>query len=148
MATDSYLTPTYSRSQSHLRERAKDWYDVLGYTLVQGEETDFERLKQALKESFLTVRNKAEFLTKLRSETPPLDLSFYRWFRNLKTDIRSGKPGVRVIIVKDEIEMRFEDYMTIVGIEIVELIYISGFLLERDGCELNANASPKIPQED
>ncbi|GFU09890.1 hypothetical protein TNCV_784391 [Trichonephila clavipes] len=30
----------------------------------------------------------------------------------------------------------------------IELIYISGFLLERNGCELNANASLKIPQED
>ncbi|GFT39770.1 uncharacterized protein TNCV_4869401 [Trichonephila clavipes] len=46
--------------KGHLTRRAKDWYDVLGYALVQGEETDYDQLKQALKESFLVVRNKAE----------------------------------------------------------------------------------------
>ncbi|GFW99621.1 hypothetical protein TNCV_3418541 [Trichonephila clavipes] len=40
----------------NLRERAKDWYEVLGYAHVQGEETDFEQLKHALKESFPIVR--------------------------------------------------------------------------------------------
>ncbi|GFT22804.1 transposable element Tcb1 transposase [Trichonephila clavipes] len=47
--------------KGHLTVRARDWYEVLGYALVQGEETDYDQLKQALKESFLVVLNKTEF---------------------------------------------------------------------------------------
>ncbi|GFU55556.1 uncharacterized protein TNCV_4339511 [Trichonephila clavipes] len=46
--------------KGHLRGRTKFLYEVLGYALVQGEETDFEQLRQALMESFPIVRNKAE----------------------------------------------------------------------------------------
>ncbi|GFX02398.1 uncharacterized protein TNCV_2285651 [Trichonephila clavipes] len=46
--------------KGHLTGRAKDWYEVIGYALVQGDETDIDQLKQALKESFPVVRNKAE----------------------------------------------------------------------------------------
>ncbi|GFW91430.1 uncharacterized protein TNCV_3375961 [Trichonephila clavipes] len=51
---------TYAYLKGRLAGRARDWYEVLGYALVQSEKTDFDELKQALKESFPTVRNKAE----------------------------------------------------------------------------------------
>ncbi|GFV90403.1 uncharacterized protein TNCV_935351 [Trichonephila clavipes] len=46
--------------KGHLTRRGQDWYEVLGYALVLGQETDFVQLKQALKESFPIARNKAE----------------------------------------------------------------------------------------
>ncbi|GFU15369.1 hypothetical protein TNCV_1045721 [Trichonephila clavipes] len=39
--------------KGHLTGRAKDWYEVLGYALVQGEKTDFDQLKQALNDERL-----------------------------------------------------------------------------------------------
>ncbi|GFW24734.1 retrovirus-related Pol polyprotein from transposon 297 [Trichonephila clavipes] len=48
------------RQQVTTKGRAQDWCEVLSYTLVQCEETDFDQLKQGLKESFPVVRNKAE----------------------------------------------------------------------------------------
>ncbi|GFS99504.1 uncharacterized protein TNCV_4534701 [Trichonephila clavipes] len=74
-----YEIPTnlaFAYLKGHLRGRAKDRHGLLGYALVQGEETDFEPLKQALKESFPIVRNKAELQARFfasyqtRGQTP------------------------------------------------------------------------------
>ncbi|GFU01929.1 hypothetical protein TNCV_1524191 [Trichonephila clavipes] len=46
--------------KGHLTGRAKEWYEVIGYALVQGDGNDFVQLKQALKDSLPVVRNKAE----------------------------------------------------------------------------------------
>ncbi|GFV98826.1 uncharacterized protein TNCV_2913431 [Trichonephila clavipes] len=44
----------------HLRGRALDWFEIFGYSLVQGTATDFAQLKEALTENFPVVRNKTE----------------------------------------------------------------------------------------
>ncbi|GFV65593.1 uncharacterized protein TNCV_778791 [Trichonephila clavipes] len=46
--------------KDHLRGRALDWFEVIGYSLVQGTATNFAHLKQALKENFPVVRNKSD----------------------------------------------------------------------------------------
>ncbi|GFT45270.1 uncharacterized protein TNCV_2123511 [Trichonephila clavipes] len=44
----------------HLRGRALDWFEIFGYSLVQGTATNFAQLKEALAENFPVVQNKTE----------------------------------------------------------------------------------------
>ncbi|GFT25128.1 hypothetical protein TNCV_180241 [Trichonephila clavipes] len=44
--------------KGHLRGRALDWFEIFGYSLVQGTVADFAQLKEALTENFPVVRNK------------------------------------------------------------------------------------------
>ncbi|GFY01112.1 uncharacterized protein TNCV_5075791 [Trichonephila clavipes] len=46
--------------KGHLTGGALDWFEVLGYSLVQGTATDFTQLKEVLTENFPVVRNKTE----------------------------------------------------------------------------------------
>ncbi|GFS52316.1 uncharacterized protein TNCV_4850371 [Trichonephila clavipes] len=107
MATGSYMTPIYSRSQSEvlgdlhngaqrinpenrnidhnlayydipaqlacaylkgpLKGRALDWFEVLGYRVIEDKTTDYAHLKQALSEQFPVVRNRSELETRFYS---------------------------------------------------------------------------------
>ncbi|GFX44457.1 hypothetical protein TNCV_1394781 [Trichonephila clavipes] len=42
------------------RGRALDWFEIIGYALVQVTATDFAQLKEALTENVLAVRNKTD----------------------------------------------------------------------------------------
>ncbi|GFS95484.1 uncharacterized protein TNCV_2806091 [Trichonephila clavipes] len=43
--------------KSHLTGRALDWFDVLGYKVVEEKATDYAQLKRALTEQFIVVQN-------------------------------------------------------------------------------------------
>ncbi|GFU79036.1 uncharacterized protein TNCV_548491 [Trichonephila clavipes] len=99
MATGSYLTPIYSRSQNdflenidhnlayyeipaqlacaylkgHLKGRALDWFEVLGYRAIEDKTTDYAHLKQALSEQFPVVRNRSELETRFYSSSQRRD---------------------------------------------------------------------------
>ncbi|GFV65221.1 uncharacterized protein TNCV_3683181 [Trichonephila clavipes] len=98
MATGSYMTPIYSRSQNdflenidhnlvyyeipaqlacaylkgHLKGRALDWFEVLGYRVIE-DKTDYAHLKQALSEQFPVVRNRSELETRFYSSSQRRD---------------------------------------------------------------------------
>ncbi|GFU98887.1 uncharacterized protein TNCV_3381331 [Trichonephila clavipes] len=50
--------------KGHLTGRALDWFDVLGYKVVEDKATDYAHLKQALTEQFPVVRNRSELETR------------------------------------------------------------------------------------
>ncbi|GFX74076.1 retrovirus-related Pol polyprotein from transposon 17.6 [Trichonephila clavipes] len=50
--------------KGHLTGRALDWFDVLGYKVVEEKVTDYAHLKQALTEQFPVVRNRLELETR------------------------------------------------------------------------------------
>ncbi|GFU72411.1 uncharacterized protein TNCV_933621 [Trichonephila clavipes] len=97
MATGSFVTQNYSRSQSevprdlhngapnipaqlacaylkgHLKGRALDWFKVLGYRVIEDKTTDYAHLKQALSEQFSVVRNRSELETRFYSSSQRRD---------------------------------------------------------------------------
>ncbi|GFT54092.1 uncharacterized protein TNCV_3600401 [Trichonephila clavipes] len=56
------LACTYLKG--HLTGRALDWFEVLGYRVVEDKATDYAHLKQALSEQFPVVRNRSELETR------------------------------------------------------------------------------------
>ncbi|GFW31241.1 uncharacterized protein TNCV_2578221 [Trichonephila clavipes] len=46
--------------KDHLTGRALDWFEVLGYWVVEDKATDYAHLKQALSKQFPVVRNRSE----------------------------------------------------------------------------------------
>ncbi|GFW83302.1 uncharacterized protein TNCV_2509421 [Trichonephila clavipes] len=50
--------------KGHLTGLALDWFDVLGYKVVEEKATDYMHLKQALTERFTVVRNRSELETR------------------------------------------------------------------------------------
>ncbi|GFU75214.1 uncharacterized protein TNCV_2056571 [Trichonephila clavipes] len=48
----------------HITGRALDWFEVLGYRVVEDKATDYAHLKQALTEQFPVVRNRSELETR------------------------------------------------------------------------------------
>ncbi|GFW50375.1 uncharacterized protein TNCV_2886811 [Trichonephila clavipes] len=61
------LTCTYLKG--HLTGRALDWFEVLGYRVVEDKATDYAHLKQALSEQFPVIRNRSELETPLYSSS-------------------------------------------------------------------------------
>ncbi|GFU09938.1 uncharacterized protein TNCV_4522581 [Trichonephila clavipes] len=49
--------------KGHLTGDALDWFEVLGYRVVEDKATDYAHLKQALSEQFPVVRNRSELET-------------------------------------------------------------------------------------
>ncbi|GFY23499.1 uncharacterized protein TNCV_3941911 [Trichonephila clavipes] len=49
--------------------RALDWFEVLGYRVVEDKATDYAHLKQALSEQFPVVRNRSELETRFYSSS-------------------------------------------------------------------------------
>ncbi|GFW66564.1 uncharacterized protein TNCV_3841031 [Trichonephila clavipes] len=56
--------------RGHLTGRALDWFDVLGYRVVEDKATDYAHFKQTLTEQFSMVRNRSE-----------LEIRFYASFQ-------------------------------------------------------------------
>ncbi|GFT72800.1 uncharacterized protein TNCV_406881 [Trichonephila clavipes] len=50
--------------KGHLTGRELDWFDVLGYRVVEEKVTDYVRLKQTLTDPFPVVRNRSELETR------------------------------------------------------------------------------------
>ncbi|GFW94918.1 retrovirus-related Pol polyprotein from transposon 17.6 [Trichonephila clavipes] len=50
--------------KGHLTRRALDWFEVLGYRVVEDNATNYAHLKQALTEQFPVVRNRSELQTR------------------------------------------------------------------------------------
>ncbi|GFT49708.1 uncharacterized protein TNCV_800971 [Trichonephila clavipes] len=65
-ATKILQTPSGSLPQINLgvQGRALDWFEVLGYRVVEDKATDYAHLKQALSEQFPVVINKSELETR------------------------------------------------------------------------------------
>ncbi|GFV64363.1 uncharacterized protein TNCV_2502811 [Trichonephila clavipes] len=61
------LTCAYLKG--HLTGRALDWFEVLGYRVVEDKATDYAHLKQALSEQFPAVRNRSELETRFYSSS-------------------------------------------------------------------------------
>ncbi|GFX47689.1 uncharacterized protein TNCV_699431 [Trichonephila clavipes] len=55
--------------KGHLTGRALDWFEVLGYRVVEDKATDYAHLKQALSEQFPEVRNRSELETRFYSSS-------------------------------------------------------------------------------
>ncbi|GFT05623.1 retrovirus-related Pol polyprotein from transposon 17.6 [Trichonephila clavipes] len=55
--------------KGHLTGRALDWFEVLGYRVVEDKATDYSHLKQALSEQVPVVRNKSELETRFYSSS-------------------------------------------------------------------------------
>ncbi|GFW49510.1 uncharacterized protein TNCV_2842911 [Trichonephila clavipes] len=55
--------------KGHLTGRALDWFEVLGYRVVEDKATDYTHLKQALSEQFPVVRNRSELETRFYSSS-------------------------------------------------------------------------------
>ncbi|GFX93142.1 uncharacterized protein TNCV_4760211 [Trichonephila clavipes] len=51
-------------TDGHLTGRALDWFDVIGYRVVEETVTDYVLIKQALTEQFPVVRNRSELETR------------------------------------------------------------------------------------
>ncbi|GFS56250.1 uncharacterized protein TNCV_2769261 [Trichonephila clavipes] len=67
-----YEIPTqlaYAYLKGHLTGRALDWFEVLGYRVVEDKATDYAHLKQALSEQFPVVRNRSELETRFYSSS-------------------------------------------------------------------------------
>ncbi|GFV67444.1 retrovirus-related Pol polyprotein from transposon opus [Trichonephila clavipes] len=57
----------------HLKGRALDWFEVLGYRVIEDKTTDYVHLKQALSEQFPVVRNRSELETRFYSSSQRRD---------------------------------------------------------------------------
>ncbi|GFT86332.1 uncharacterized protein TNCV_3258571 [Trichonephila clavipes] len=55
--------------KGHLTRRALDWFEFLGYRVVEDKATDYAHLKQALIEQFPVVKNRSELETRLYSSS-------------------------------------------------------------------------------
>ncbi|GFY04222.1 uncharacterized protein TNCV_1200001 [Trichonephila clavipes] len=55
--------------KGHLTRWALDWFEVLGYRVVEDKATDYAHLKQVLSEQFPVVRNRLELETRLYSSS-------------------------------------------------------------------------------
>ncbi|GFY23993.1 uncharacterized protein TNCV_4896741 [Trichonephila clavipes] len=59
--------------KGHLKGRALDWFEVLGYRVIEDNTTDYAHLKQALSEQFPVVRNRSELETRFYSSSQRRD---------------------------------------------------------------------------
>ncbi|GFT65690.1 uncharacterized protein TNCV_4440201 [Trichonephila clavipes] len=74
---------------------ALDWFDVLGYRVVEDKAKDYAHLKQALTEQFPVVRNRSELETRHSKITTkkPSDFVYelLKIHKQLKLDTREEK---------------------------------------------------------
>ncbi|GFY34699.1 nucleic-acid-binding protein from transposon X-element [Trichonephila clavipes] len=59
--------------KGHLKGQALDWFEVLGYRVIEDKTTDYAHLKQALSEQFPVVRNRSELETRFYSSSQRRD---------------------------------------------------------------------------
>ncbi|GFX08102.1 uncharacterized protein TNCV_1237811 [Trichonephila clavipes] len=84
--------------KGHLAGRALDWFEVLGYRVVEDKATDYAHLKQALSEQFPVVRNRSELETRFYSPSQKHNqklsdfvYDLLKIHKNLKTRNDGGK---------------------------------------------------------
>ncbi|GFT15530.1 uncharacterized protein TNCV_3265311 [Trichonephila clavipes] len=67
--------------KGHLKGWRLDWFEVLGYRVIEDKETDYAHLKKALSEQFPVFRNRSELETRFysssqRHDQQPLDFIY------------------------------------------------------------------------
>ncbi|GFY23852.1 uncharacterized protein TNCV_3536461 [Trichonephila clavipes] len=84
--------------KGHLKGRALDWFDALGYRVLEDKATDYAHLKQALSEQFPVVRNRSELETRFysssqRRDQQPSDFIYelFKIHKVLKLDMSEEK---------------------------------------------------------
>ncbi|GFX44779.1 uncharacterized protein TNCV_1826411 [Trichonephila clavipes] len=109
------LTCAYLKG--HLTGRALDWFDVLGYRVVEDKATHYAHLKQALTEQFPVVRNRSEFETRFYASSQkhnqkPSDLMYdlLKIHKQLKLDMVEEKLLDHVI---SRLEPQLLDYVEV-----------------------------------
>ncbi|GFU14773.1 uncharacterized protein TNCV_2806961 [Trichonephila clavipes] len=63
------LSGSLPQSNLGVQGRALDWFEALGYRVVEDKATDYTHLKQALSEQFPVVRNRSELETRFYSSS-------------------------------------------------------------------------------
>ncbi|GFX77367.1 uncharacterized protein TNCV_2955651 [Trichonephila clavipes] len=58
------LSGSFPQINLGVQGRSLDWFEVLGYRVVEDEATDYAHLRQALSEQFPVVRNRSELETR------------------------------------------------------------------------------------
>ncbi|GFY16974.1 retrovirus-related Pol polyprotein from transposon 297 [Trichonephila clavipes] len=104
-------------NEGHLTLRALDWFDVLGYKVVEDKATDYAHLKQALTEQFPVVRNRSELETRFyasyqnhNQKSSDFVYEFLKIHKQLKLDMREEKLLDHVI---SRLEPQLLDYVEV-----------------------------------
>ncbi|GFS78917.1 uncharacterized protein TNCV_4341781 [Trichonephila clavipes] len=66
-------TPVATHLSCRLVGRALDWFEIVGYRVVEDKATDYAHLKQALSEQFPVVRNRSEHEKRLYSSSQKIN---------------------------------------------------------------------------
>ncbi|GFX89863.1 uncharacterized protein TNCV_1535101 [Trichonephila clavipes] len=103
--------------KGHLMDRALDWYQIFGSTLVQNTATDFAQLKAALSKAFPAIQNKKELETRFyasqqRQNQEPADFVYDLLKLHKKLELgMSEKALVDHIFVR--LEPQVQDYVEV-----------------------------------
>ncbi|GFS74007.1 uncharacterized protein TNCV_108791 [Trichonephila clavipes] len=141
MATGSYVTPIYSRSQNssqgHLLGRAQHRYQIFGSELVQNIATDFAQLKAALSKVLSAIQ---ELETRLyafqqRQKQEPTDFVYDLLKLNKKIELGvSEKALVDHVFVR--LETQVQDYVEVRNPQkTVQLLEVLAKFEERYSCK-------------
>ncbi|GFV34715.1 uncharacterized protein TNCV_1450191 [Trichonephila clavipes] len=103
--------------KDHLAGQALDWFEVLGYRVVEDKVTDYAHLKQALTEQFPVVRNRSELETRFfassqKHNQKPSDFAYdlLKTHKILKLEMTEEKLIEHVI---SRLEPRILDYVEV-----------------------------------
>ncbi|GFY07014.1 uncharacterized protein TNCV_4202851 [Trichonephila clavipes] len=90
--------------KGHLKGRALDWFEVLGYRVIEDKTTDYAHLKQALSEQFPVVRNRndgGKLIDHVVSRLEPQILDY--------VEVRHPRNTANLLQIVDKYEERFMD---------------------------------------
>ncbi|GFW03318.1 uncharacterized protein TNCV_464321 [Trichonephila clavipes] len=103
--------------KDHLKGRALDWFEVLGYRVIEDKATDYAHLKQALSEQFPVVRYRSELETRFysssqRRDQPPSDFIYelLKIHKVLKQEMSEEKLIDHVV---SRLEPQISDYVEV-----------------------------------
>ncbi|GFW83029.1 uncharacterized protein TNCV_4604561 [Trichonephila clavipes] len=88
--------------KGHLKGRALDWFEVLGYRVIEDKTTDYAHLKQALSEQFPVVRNRnvgGKLIDHVVSRLEPQILDY--------VEVRHPRNTANLLQIVDKYEERF-----------------------------------------
>ncbi|GFX94139.1 uncharacterized protein TNCV_4291851 [Trichonephila clavipes] len=88
--------------KGHLKGRALDWFEVLGYRVIEDKTTDYAHLKQALSEQFPVVRNRnvgGKLIDHVISRLEPQILDY--------VEVRHPRNTANLLQIVDKYEERF-----------------------------------------
>ncbi|GFX96163.1 uncharacterized protein TNCV_2290521 [Trichonephila clavipes] len=89
--------------KGHLKGRALDWFEVLGYRVIEDKTTDYAHLKQALSEQFPVVRNRnvggKKLIDHVVSRLEPQILDY--------VEVRHPRNTANLLQIVDKYEERF-----------------------------------------